>query len=66
VKVGDLVTIDKFCAPPGLYGLGIVIEITHQDGGTGEPLRARVHWQGRTGSCAVRYLHKAQAVYEHS
>ena len=76
MKVGDLVTIDKFCAPPDLYGLGVVIKITHKHGGTGEPLRARVYWHGagaahyvdetradggRIGSCAVRYLNKAEA-----
>ena len=73
MKVGDLVTIDPFCAPPALYGLGVVIEITHKHGGTGEPLRARVYWHGagapdtetrsdggRVGCCAVRYLNKAE------
>jgi len=73
MKVGDLVTIDPHCAPPNLYGLGVVIEITHKHGGTGEPLRARVYWHGsrarniempsyggRVGCCAIRYLHKAE------
>lgn len=65
MKVGDLVTIDKFCAPPELYGLGVITEITHKHGGTGEPLRARVYWHGsdagaRVGCCAIRYLNKAE------
>jgi hypothetical protein len=73
MKIGDLVTISPHCAPPGLYGLGVVIEITHQHGGTGEPLRARVYWHGpgmpdietrsdggRVGCCAIRYLNKAE------
>ena len=73
MRAGDLVTIDPFCAPPALYGLGVVIEITHKHGGTGEPLRARVYWHGqgapdtpthsfggRVGSCATRYLNKAE------
>ncbi len=74
MKIGDLVTIAPHCAPPALYGLGVVIEITHKHGGTGEPLRARVYWHGpgapmtgtrsgfggRVGCCAVRYLHKAE------
>jgi hypothetical protein len=63
MKIGDLVTIDKFCAPPGLYGLGIVIKIFSSGN------RAKVVWnsQGlaksaiyRIGSCAIRYLHKAE------
>jgi len=73
MKVGDLVTIDPFCAPPALYGLGVVMEITHH-GVAGNPLRARVYWHGagapnietrsaggRVGCCAVRYLNKAEA-----
>ena len=65
MKVGDLVTIDKFCAPPELYGLGVVSEIIQTHDVTGKPLRARVYWCGhdlgpRYGKCAVRYLHKAE------
>ena len=71
MKVGDMVTIDKFCAPPELYGLGIITEITLSNGETGEPIRARVYWAGsrdwkgqtvnpRNGDCAVRYLHKVE------
>ena len=71
MKIGDLVSIDKHCAPPELYGLGIVTEITVVHNATGEPLRARIYWAGskdwkgerlnpRTGQCAVRYLHKVE------
>jgi hypothetical protein len=70
VKVGDLVTMDKGCAPPELYGLGLITGITLSDGETGEPIRARIYWHGlralafagpgRTGCCAIRYLHKAE------
>ena len=71
MKIGDLVSIDKHCAPPELYGLGIVTEIIQFHDVTDEPLRARVHWAGskdwkgeranpRTGKCAVRYLHKVE------
>ena len=70
MKIGDLVTIDNHCAPPELYGLGIVTEIISRDE-TGSPLRAKVYWSGskdwkgervnpRTGNCAVRFLHKAE------
>lgn len=70
MKVGDLVTMDNFCAPPELYGLGVVTEITLKNS-LGEPMRARVYWSGtrggkrewaipHTGNCAVRYLHKVE------
>ena len=71
MKIGDLVTIDNHCAPPELYGLGIITEITLSNGETGEPLRALVYWAGscdwkgervnpRTGNCAVKFLHKVK------
>ena len=75
-SLGDLVTIDKCVAPPGLYGLGIIIEITHRHIRTEEPLRAKIYWQGkaasddaagyinpstgRVGCCAGRYLNKVE------
>jgi hypothetical protein len=65
MKVGDLVTISPYCAPPALYGLGVITEITLKNGETGEPLRARVYWRGLDdgngsfgGTCAVKYLQK--------
>ena len=70
MRVGDLVTIDKFCAPPELYGLGVVTGITLKNS-LGEPLRARVYWSGshdwkgektsaRVCNCAVKYLNKVE------
>ena len=71
MQTGDLVTIDKHCAPPELYGLGIITEIILSNGETGEPLRAKIWWSGscdwkgekvhpRVGNCAVKFLHKVE------
>tara|TARA_Y100000310_G_scaffold41755_3_gene39065 strand:+ start:2033 stop:2251 length:219 start_codon:yes stop_codon:yes gene_type:complete len=71
MKVGDLVTMDPYCAPPELYGLGIITGITLKNT-MGEPMRARIYWSGsrdwkgedaspRVGNCAVKYLHKVEA-----